>query len=54
MGVVMGFTEAAVISVGDCVGFFHVTQTRWQRLGCDLLRCSAACRTGTLKGLKYS
>lgn len=36
--VVMAFTEAAVKRVGDCVGFFHVTQTDWQHLSYDLLK----------------
>lgn len=36
MDVVLAFTEAAVKSVGDCVGFFHVAQTHWQHLGYDL------------------
>lgn len=38
MDVVMGFTKAAVKSVGGCVGFFHVTQSPWQHLGYDLLK----------------
>lgn len=31
--VVMAFTEAAVKSAGDCVGFFHVTQAPWAAAG---------------------
>lgn len=38
MDVVLAFMEAAVKSVGDCVGFFPVAQNHWPHLGYDLLK----------------